>query len=106
MILLLTITVTGQNTYLHCGKVVDTKGGTILTEKTIVVSGNKIIAIENGFVNGNTSEDKIIDLKTKTVMPGLIDMHVHIYSTEELPFFSFPGFIGSFVVVPFASLFL
>nr|WP_321225430.1 amidohydrolase family protein [uncultured Psychroserpens sp.] len=80
LILLLTISVTGQNTYLHCGKVIDTKNGTVLTEKTIIISGDKIISIENGYVNGKTSEDKIIDLKSKTVMPGLIDMHVHIES--------------------------
>ena len=78
IILLLTISVTGQDTYLHCGKVIDTKNGTILTEKTIIISGNKIVSIENGYVNGKTSEDKIIDLKSKTVMPGLIDMHVHL----------------------------
>lgn len=78
IILLLTISVTGQNTYLHCGKVIDTKNGTILTEKTIIISGDKILSIENGYVNGKTSEDKIIDLKSKTVMPGLIDMHVHL----------------------------
>jgi imidazolonepropionase-like amidohydrolase len=78
IILLLTISVTGQNTYLHCGKVIDVKNGTVLTEKTIVVSSDKIMSIADGYVNGNATEDKIIDLKSKTVMPGLIDMHVHL----------------------------
>lgn len=78
MILLLTISVIGQNTYLHCGKLIDTKNGDVLTEKTIVVSGNKIIAIENGYVAAKSAEDTVINLKDKTVMPGLIDMHVHI----------------------------
>jgi imidazolonepropionase-like amidohydrolase len=78
MILLLTTSVIGQNTYLHCGKIIDTKTGKVLTEKTIIVSGNKITAIENGYVAVKSAEDKVIDLKNKTVMPGLIDMHVHI----------------------------
>jgi imidazolonepropionase-like amidohydrolase len=65
---------------LHCGKLIDTKSGKVLSEKTVVISGDKIIAIENGFVDSKTSEDIVIDLKTKTVMPGLIDMHVHIES--------------------------
>ena len=78
--LLLSIVITAQNTYLHCGKLVDTKSGKVLTEKTIIVSGKKIIAIENGYVNPKNSNDTIIDLKSKTVMPGLIDMHVHIES--------------------------
>ena len=78
--ILLSLTCMSQNTYLHCGKLIDTKRGKVLSEKTVVVSGDKIIAIENGFVDSKTSEDIVIDLKTKTVMPGLIDMHVHIES--------------------------
>ncbi|MGS2727591.1 amidohydrolase family protein [Psychroserpens sp. BH13MA-6] len=78
--LLLTTSVLGQNTYLHCGKLIDTKSGNVLTEKTIVVSGSKITAVENGYLNISSAEDVIIDLKDKTVMPGLIDMHVHIES--------------------------
>ncbi|MEH6535293.1 MAG: amidohydrolase family protein [Psychroserpens sp.] len=78
IILLLTISVTGQNIYLHCGKVIDTKSGSTLSEKTIIVSGDKIIAIENGYVAPKSSDDVVVDLKDKTVMPGLIDMHVHI----------------------------
>ena len=71
-----------QDTYLHCGKVIDTKNGKVLTEKTIVVSDNKITKIQDGYVNGK-KEDKVIDLKNKTVLPGLIDMHVHIESESN-----------------------
>lgn len=70
----------GQNTYLHCGKLIDTKDGKVLTNKTIVVSGNKIMAIEDGFSSPKSAEDVVVDLKQKTVMPGLIDMHVHLES--------------------------
>lgn len=70
-------TIFAQDTYLQCGKLVDTKAGKILTEKTIVVSGNKIIKVENGFIAGKKN-DITIDLKNKTVLPGLIDMHVHL----------------------------
>ncbi|GAA3513653.1 amidohydrolase family protein [Aquimarina addita] len=75
--LLITITATAQDTYLHCGRLIDTKAGKILTDKTIIVSGNKIIKIENGYTTGK-KEDTYIDLKDKTVMPGLIDLHVHM----------------------------
>lgn len=70
----------GQSTYLHCGKLIDTKSGKILTEKTIVVYGKKIVSVENGYVMPASQDDEVIDLKTKTVMPGLIDMHVHLES--------------------------
>ena len=76
----LSIAVTAQNTYLHCGKIIDTKNGTVLTNKTIVVKGYKIVAVNDGFSIANQKDDIIIDLKNKTVMPGLIDMHVHMES--------------------------
>jgi imidazolonepropionase-like amidohydrolase len=78
LILLIVFPLVGQNTYLHCGKLIDTKAGKVLTNKTIVVSGNKIISVEDGYTNPASTEDIVIDLKNKTVMPGLIDMHVHI----------------------------
>lgn len=68
----------GQSTYLHCGKLIDTKNGKVLSEMTIIVEKNKITAIEKGFANLPSSDDILIDLKTKTVLPGLIDMHVHL----------------------------
>jgi len=67
-----------QDTYLHCGKIIDTKNGKVLNNKTIIVSNKMIKAVQDGFVNPTSSTDKIIDLKTKTVMPGWIDMHVHV----------------------------
>jgi len=80
LVLLFTVSLTAQNTYLHCGKLIDTKSGKVLTEKTIVVSGDKISSIENGYTNPKDPKDVVIDLTSKTVMPGLIDMHVHIES--------------------------
>ena len=67
-----------QNIYLHCGQLIDTEKGVVLTKKTVIVSGEKIKAIENGFVVPENPKDVVVDLKSKTVMPGLIDMHVHM----------------------------
>lgn len=66
-----------QDIYLQCGKLIDTQKGSVLNEMTIVVSGDKIIKLEKGYLTG-TEEDILIDLKDKAVLPGLIDMHVHI----------------------------
>ena len=71
-----------QTTYLHCGKVFDSKSGKIKKEMTLIIEGEKIKAIEKGYVvpvEGAT----IIDLKSKTVYPGFIDMHVHIESESN-----------------------
>ena len=67
-----------QDIYLHCGQLIDTEKGDVFTEKTIVVSGNKIKVIENGYITSDNPNDTVVDLKSKTVMPGLIDMHVHM----------------------------
>jgi len=67
-----------QTTYIHCGNLVDTKNGKTLTNRTVVVKDNLITAIEKGYSKPNSDKDKVIDLKNKTVLPGLIDMHVHI----------------------------
>jgi imidazolonepropionase-like amidohydrolase len=67
-----------QKTYLHCGKLIDTKSGKIAAKMTVIVSGNKIVDVQRGFVLSDNQKDIMIDLKQKTVMPGLIDMHVHL----------------------------
>jgi len=69
-----------QDIYIHAGKLVDTKNGKIVNNQTIIVSGNKIKSIERGFVDPASAEDSLIDLKNKTVLPGLTDMHVHLES--------------------------
>ena len=76
-IALITVNVYAQSTYIQCGNLVDTKSGRVLNEMTIVVSDNKISSVEKGYISGE-AEDRIVDLKSKTVLPGLIDMHVHI----------------------------
>ena len=76
---LLSLSGIAQKTYLQCGNIIDTKTGKVLSKKTIVISGNTIQEIRDGFVAG-TGDDKTIDLQNKTVMPGFIDMHVHIES--------------------------
>ena len=67
-----------QDVYLHCGKLIDTQKGTVVSEQTIIVSGDKIIAVKKGYISPEKAENIVIDLKSKTVLPGLIDMHVHL----------------------------
>ncbi len=66
-----------QNTYIHCGTLIDVENKKELKEQTIVIKDDKIIEVKNGYANipnGSTG----IDLKDMTVMPGFMDMHVHI----------------------------
>lgn len=71
------ISLFAQSTYLHCGKLFDSRSGKIKTQMTLIVEGEKIKAVEKGYLSPR-EEAVIIDLKDKTVYPGFIDMHVHI----------------------------
>ena len=68
---------TAQKIFLHCGKMINVTTLQVKERMTIVVEGNKILEVKNGYENG-TSLDKTIDLSKYTVMPGLMDMHVHL----------------------------
>lgn len=77
---LFTTVLFSQNTYIQCGKLIDTKKGKVYSNKTIIVSKDKIVDIKNGHVTSTDSGDTTIDLTNATVMPGFIDLHVHIES--------------------------
>jgi imidazolonepropionase-like amidohydrolase len=66
-----------QRTIIHCGNLIDGKTNDVQPQMTIVVEGSKIVTVEKGFTKAG-SNDKLIDLSKKTVLPGLIDMHVHL----------------------------
>lgn len=76
--ILYSFSIAAQDYYLHCGKLLDTQNGKVLSNQTVIVSGNIIKAVQDGFMTSRNPEDIIINLKDKTVLPGLIDFHVHI----------------------------
>ena len=72
-----------QKTYIHVGELFDSENGRIIKAQTIIINGNLIEAIENGYVTPTENDTEIVDLKQKTVYPGFIDMHVHIESESN-----------------------
>lgn len=82
-ILLLTASfVQAQRTIIYCGKLIDVTNSKVLSNYSIITEGNKIVDLKEGFVKAEGT-DKTIDLKNKTVLPGLMDMHVHIESETK-----------------------
>ncbi len=79
LISLLTLTLSAQDYYIHAGKMFDSKEGKMLDKMTIIVSGTEIKGVKKGFEIPD-SDNIIIDLKDSTVMPGFIDLHVHMES--------------------------
>lgn len=68
-----------QQTLIHVKNYVDVEKGKIIGQSSIVIEGNKIVSIEKGFID-TAGFDEYINLKNHTLMPGWIDMHVHLES--------------------------
>ena len=80
LLILSVLTASAQDIYIHAGKIYDTDSGKLSSEKTIIISDNKIKSIENGYKEASEDDIKIYNLKSKVVLPGLIDFHVHMES--------------------------
>lgn len=76
-LLLMSFHVFSQRTIIHCGQLIDVKNGQVLKEMSIIIEGNKIADVVKGYATVART-DKVIDLKNRTVMPGLMDCHVHM----------------------------
>lgn len=63
------------------GKLIDGTGGLPVEKSVVVVDGSKIgfVGKDDEFPMPNRDDIEIINAEGKTIMPGLIDTHVHIY---------------------------
>lgn len=57
----------------------DPASGRVLRDKTLVIRGNQIVEIRDGFVG----DGKVVDLRGAFVLPGLIDSHVHLTGQQS-----------------------
>lgn len=78
-LLMLSLSLSAQQTYIYCGNLVDVEKGKVVSERTIIVEDDLIKDIKNGFVEVPEASE-LIDLRNSTVLPGLFDMHVHLES--------------------------
>ena len=68
---------TDAKTLIHAGRLIDGRADTARTSVTVTVDGDRIVSIVDGFT-APAQGDTVIDLKNATLMPGLMDMHVHL----------------------------
>ena len=66
-----------NKTVIKCGKLADVKTGKMLENQTMIILNNTIEKIISGNYTLHAT-DVFYDLSKYTVMPGLIDMHVHV----------------------------
>jgi imidazolonepropionase-like amidohydrolase len=67
----------GHVVVLHAARMLDVAGGKIVSPGEILVEGDKIVAVGTTVSKPNGAE--VIDLGDSTLMPGLIDAHVHLF---------------------------
>lgn len=66
-----------QDKILHCGYLLDVDTKSVNPQQSIHIEDGVIIAVTKGFSEAKNGEE-IIDLSKQYVMPGLMDMHVHL----------------------------
>jgi imidazolonepropionase-like amidohydrolase len=74
--MLLAGTASADITLVHAGKLLAIPGSTPATNMTIIVEDDRITGVQQGFVEAEDAT--VIDLRDKFVLPGLMDMHVHL----------------------------
>lgn len=85
------------DTAIHAGHLIDGTGGATRDKVTILVEGERIGAIEDGFLRPAGAE--VIDLSSATVLPGFIDAHDHLSSTgDRRPLNKFILTDGDFII--------
>ena len=77
-VLAITTTFAQQRTIvLHAARLLDVESGRILTPGEVLVRGDRIVEVGSSVTHPSGAET--IDLGDRTLMPGLIDAHVHLF---------------------------
>ena len=62
---------------LHAARLLDVSSGNIITPGEVLVRGDRIVEV--GTKVARPAGVEVIDLEDKTLMPGMIDAHVHLF---------------------------
>ncbi len=82
-----------QGVAVRAGRMFDPKSGTNLTNQVIVIKGDRITDVGPADRVQIPSGAKVVDLSHATVLPGLIDRHVHLIQ-DQFPNDGRASFIG------------
>lgn len=70
------------DTLIYAARMIDGVSDDVRQNVTLVVQDGKISEIRDGFSAG-AADDKVIDLREYSVLPGLIDLHTHLMSQHS-----------------------
>jgi len=77
---------------LEGARIITMRGDEVIENGTIVVEGNRIIAIGKASEVTIPAEALRLEVRGKTIMPGLIDAHAHLPNSDLSPQQSWPYF--------------
>jgi imidazolonepropionase-like amidohydrolase len=63
-----------ESTVLECARLVDVESGKVLTDRQVLIEGNRIVAVGKSV----DAEADATRIPLDTCLPGLMDMHVHL----------------------------
>lgn len=66
------------------GNLFDSERGTMVPRVTILIRGDRVVAVGPADSIKVPAGARVIDAAGKTVMPGMWDMHTHLFHTSEL----------------------
>lgn len=67
-----------KTTYIYAGQLLDRPGEAPRGHATIIVRDGKVAEVRDGFAPAESGAT-VVDLKDRFVLPGLIDLHVHLW---------------------------
>jgi imidazolonepropionase-like amidohydrolase len=70
---------TESDVVIHAGSLLDRPGREPRRNASLIVRGGKVVSVHDGFV-AVPAGARLIDLRNRFVLPGLIDSHVHLGS--------------------------
>jgi imidazolonepropionase-like amidohydrolase len=73
-----------QTIAVRAGHLFDAKAGQMLTDQVVLIKGDRITDVGPAARVTIPPEAKVIDLSKATVLPGMIDAHVHLTRESEL----------------------
>ena len=67
---------------VRAGRLFDSRSGTLLPNQVVLIRGDRIADV--GPAVAIPPDARVIDLGTATVLPGMIDAHVHLFPADNL----------------------